>query len=105
LIGQWLQSSWEELSLYLTAPDLGDEDADLIPLEEMEDVILCPEILDEEEEPEPQLEKKGAKGKRRRGEERQERKERRKKWMEMSTFGSYEDYAKLIEEAEHEGED
>jgi hypothetical protein len=25
--------------------------------------------------------------------------------MEMSTFGSYEDYAKLIEEAENEGED
>jgi ribosome biogenesis protein MAK21 len=66
-------------------------------LEEMDDIVLRPEISDEEDEP-----AKVAQGKRKRGDD---RKERKKKRREMPTFGSYEEYAKLIEEAGNEGED
>ncbi|TXT12976.1 hypothetical protein VHUM_01377 [Vanrija humicola] len=71
-------------------PDFDEDDDDLIPEDEM-DVVLGGSD-DEPEEEEEEDEVAGAKRKRR-----EERKERRKKRKEMPVFGSYEDYAALIE--------
>lgn len=70
-------------------PDFDEDDDDLIPEDEM-DVVLGGS--DDEPEEEDEDEAAGAKRKRR-----EERKERRKKRKEMPVFGSYEDYAALIE--------
>ncbi|KAL1412536.1 RNA-binding ribosome biosynthesis protein mak21 [Vanrija albida] len=75
-------------------PDFDEDDDDLIPEDEMEDVVLGGSDDEAEEEED---EEAGAKRKRR-----EERKERRKKRKEMPVFGSYEDYAALIEQDDDE---
>ncbi|KAK8849739.1 hypothetical protein IAR55_005074 [Kwoniella newhampshirensis] len=76
-------------------PDFADEEDDIISDSDMEmpDIVLDgatdSDVAEEEEEDPVKA------GKRKRNDE---RKERRKKRKELPTFGSYEDYQKLIEE-------
>ncbi|KGB76848.1 ribosome biogenesis protein MAK21 [Cryptococcus deuterogattii R265] len=73
-------------------PDFDDEDDDVISLSDvdMPNIVLDGKISDVEDEAEigGKRKKKG-----------EERKERRKKRRELPTFGSYEDYRALIEQA------
>ena len=76
-------------------PSFAEGDDDLIPSdEEMPDIPLDASVSSS---PEPEIT-----GKRKRNEE---RKERRKKRKELPVFGSYEDYAKLIEQGEEINEE
>ncbi|WVQ84509.1 hypothetical protein IAT38_006663 [Cryptococcus sp. DSM 104549] len=68
-------------------PDFADEEEDIISDEDMSDIILDGKTSDAEDE--------DVGGKRKRN---AERKEKRKKRKEMPLFGSYEDYAALIEQ-------
>jgi len=72
-------------------PNFDEEDDDLLSLDEMPDIVLTgspdPEAENEDED-------EVVAGKRKRKEERKERKKKRK---EMPVFGSYEDYAAMIE--------
>ncbi|ORY34646.1 CBF/Mak21 family-domain-containing protein [Naematelia encephala] len=70
-----------------------EDDEDLIPLDDIADIPL--DASEEEEEEETKKRKHNA----------AERKERKKKRREMPVFGSYEDYARLIEEAGNDGTD
>ena len=76
-------------------PSLADEDDNLVPLEEMPDVELDGQSEGDDEESEKT-------GKRKRNDE---RKERRKKRKALPVFGSYEDYAAMIEAGGSEGDD
>ncbi|KAK1923668.1 putative ribosome biogenesis protein [Papiliotrema laurentii] len=76
-------------------PDLADEDDDLLSESEMPDIVLGTT-------PSPEPEEEVATGKRKRKDERKERKRKRR---ELPTFGSYEDYAAMIEAAGNDGED
>ena len=76
-------------------PSLADEDDDLVPLEEMPDIELDGKTEGDEEESENT-------GKRKRNDE---RKERRKKRKALPVFGSYEDYAAMIEAGGSEGDE
>ncbi|WVQ74310.1 hypothetical protein IAR50_003908 [Cryptococcus sp. DSM 104548] len=73
-------------------PNFDDEDDDVNDLSDvdMPDIVLNAESDDEEEEDEDEVGKK-------RKQRNQERKDRKKKRRELPTFGSYEDYAALIE--------
>ncbi|WWD20366.1 hypothetical protein CI109_104842 [Kwoniella shandongensis] len=78
-------------------PDFADEDEDIISESDMEmpDIVLDGAVDSENDEEEDAAKA----GKRKRNDE---RKERRKKRKELPTFGSYEDYQKLIEEGPSE---
>ncbi|ORX37639.1 CBF/Mak21 family-domain-containing protein [Kockovaella imperatae] len=78
-------------------PDFADEDDDIISDDEMPNIEL-----EVSPSPEPEVEESMAAGKRKRNKERREQKKKRK---EMPVFGSYEEYAKLIEQDDDQEEE
>ncbi len=83
-------------------PDFDEEEDDLISLDEMPDIVLNGSPSPEPGQVGEDGEDEAIAGKRKR---KDERKERKKKRREAPVFGSYEDYAALIEAGGEEEED